>query len=329
MPRDVPRRHDGHMGHRWNEWYATAERNHAVLLADTAARLGISRQAIRRRTRQADLRPLTRDAWLVPGVRPSLEARAVATTRTAGRDAVASHLTAAWLLGILPRPRSIRLDRPIVHVTIPHERRIRPIAHTTVHRSRQLDPADVAIVDRIAVTSPARTLRDLANSLPDVRLRHACTDAEQRRQVTIADLEAQAQQRRPAPGGARFRRIVAVRRADATQSALESEALVFLRDHGWEVAVDHPVRCRDGVTVHVDLAIVAHRVAIECDGLGYHADRPSFEVDRVRWSQLKRVGWELVWVTRDRLDHRRADLLDELHEATETPIPATHATKPP
>lgn len=251
-------------------------------------------------------------------MRPSLEAGALAATRTAGRGAVASHLTAAWLLGLLPRPAHIDLDRPVLHVTIPHERRIRPIAHTEVHRSRWLEARDVDVVDGVPVTSPARTLRDLAVSLPEVRLRHACTDAEQRRLVTIADLEAQAARRRPAAGGIRFGRVVDVRRADRTQSALESDALRFVRGQGWEATPDHPVRCRDGVTVHIDLALVDHRVAIECDGLAYHADRRSFEVDRRRWSQLKRVGWEVVWVTRDRLDHERADLLEELQEAMGT-----------
>jgi hypothetical protein len=77
----------------------------------------------------------------------------LAAVMACGSQAVLSHRSAADLWGL--RPSATRLE-----VTVPQV--CREIADIELHRSRLLTPADVAVNDRIPVTSVARTLLDLS-----------------------------------------------------------------------------------------------------------------------------------------------------------------------
>ena len=101
----------------------------------------------------------TREYWarLTPGQRYLAEIRAVVATRL--RDPLISHQSAAAVWGI-------PLDEAwpgTVHVLVPPQSRARSKNGVTVHRSTISD-ADVVDVDGMLVTSPARTLLDLART---------------------------------------------------------------------------------------------------------------------------------------------------------------------
>src|SRR5205085_12175836 len=78
-----------------------------------------------------------------------------------GEGAVLSHHSAATLWRLRPG-----VARP-VHVTIASERGWPALAGVRIHRSRTITRADVRIHEHLPVTSPARTLLDVAATLTD------------------------------------------------------------------------------------------------------------------------------------------------------------------
>ena len=87
--------------------------------------------------------------------------------------ALASRRTAGALWGFAGSRRGL------IEVTVPRWDRRHRVAFR-VHETRDLSDLDRAQVDGIPVTSPVRTLIDLAESLPFERLEEALDDAERR-----------------------------------------------------------------------------------------------------------------------------------------------------
>jgi hypothetical protein len=193
---------------------------------------------------------------LVPGVlrfasaSPTFRMRAMAAALWAHPDGVVSHLSAArlWelegIVGATP-----------VHVTVPPPRRLRH-ADVVVHRSADLGPADRASTFGIAVTSPVRTVLDLAAVVDESQLELAIEDALRRRLFRIGQLERRAAARRGK--GFAGSRVVA---------GLVGRHGSVVTDSGWELrlarllasgGLPEPVRQLQVVTVlgplHVDLA---------------------------------------------------------------------------
>ena len=88
----------------------------------------------------------------------------------AGPTAALSHFAAAVLWGLI-RERGPRID-----VTVPGSGGRRRRGAVIIHRS-PLPEADVTLKDGIRVTTPARTLIDLADVLPRRRLERAFDEA--------------------------------------------------------------------------------------------------------------------------------------------------------
>ena len=104
----------------------------------------------------------------------------------------------------------------------------RRVAGLRVHRARSLDPRDVWRRDGIRVTSPARTLLDLAAVLPPEALRRAARQAQAERRVNVRQLREIVARSNGHRGVAALRAIVADGPAP-TRSDLE-DALLDLLD---------------------------------------------------------------------------------------------------
>ena len=118
------------------------------------------------------------------------------------RPAVVSHCSAAVLLGIPLWSTPLR----IVHVTR------RPPAHSgrsaqLVFHAADLRPDEVLLKRGLAVTTPARTIADLARSLPFEQAVVAA-DAALRRNLTAADLEVATDRAKGVPGSRRMLRTL-------------------------------------------------------------------------------------------------------------------------
>ncbi|QNK80880.1 hypothetical protein [Nakamurella sp. PAMC28650] len=120
-----------------------------------------------------------------------------------GQRAAISHESAAVLHGI-QMPHTV-LAR--VHATWPASTGRSSTANVRPHRS-QLDGPDVAWLEGIQVTSPARTVFDVARSAPWWRAVPVADSALQLRLCSVADLAAVLASNTRTPGAFRARRVI-------------------------------------------------------------------------------------------------------------------------
>jgi very-short-patch-repair endonuclease len=196
---------------------------------------------------------------------PSVEARYLAAVWACGRGALLSGRAAGHLLGIMTTPPSM----PEVTARTVH--RIRGIR---TRRSYQIDSLNAAVWRGIPVTSPARTLVDLASVLGVDQLARAFHEAGIRHGTAPGDVEALLG---PHRGAAKLRRVL---RGDerVSMSALERRFLALLRSAGLPLPVTN--RPTDGR--YVDCRWVERRLTVELDGFRYHNSRHAWELDRRR-----------------------------------------------
>jgi very-short-patch-repair endonuclease len=179
-------------------------------------------------------------------------------------------------------------------VTVPTTAGRRAPAEVAVHRTRR--PLEVSSRDRIRVTTPMRTLADLADTLPDRQLEKAIEQAHVLRLLDIAAVEAIAREHGPGRRGPRrLQRVVRAHDAEGTRtrSELEDALLVLCDRHGLP-------RPRTNVVVEgheADFAWPEQRLLVEADSWRHHSSRASFEADRRRDAHHTVHGWRVVRLT--------------------------------
>jgi hypothetical protein len=110
-------------------------------------------------------------------------ARETAALLAVGPNAMLSHQSAAIVWGMCRAER----DSPPVHVLIGPRRRTRRDG-IAAHRTKQLERAEIRIHEGLPVTSPARTLRDIAGTVTMRELERAVDEALIRRIVRLQQL---------------------------------------------------------------------------------------------------------------------------------------------
>jgi predicted transcriptional regulator of viral defense system len=151
-------------GSGWDEMHpdervvAIAGRRHGVISSSELARAGLSRRAVSHRVGRGWLHRMHRGVYLVGPLEAPLS-RAAGAVLAIGDGAVLSHHSAAAAWELLAHRAG-----PIA-VTLPaRDARRRP--GIELHRVRHLDSKDIRRHRAVLVTSPARTLLDLAATLP-------------------------------------------------------------------------------------------------------------------------------------------------------------------
>jgi very-short-patch-repair endonuclease len=214
----------------------------------------------------------------------------MAAVLACGSDAVASHQTAAALLGIRPSSRAI------VDVTTPRSRHGQ--RGIKVHRVRALHPEDRAVIDAVPVTSLARTLLDSAEVLPRRQLRRAFEDAEKLRLLDLRQIE-RLLERSPGRRGARPLREVIAEYVEPPITQAELERLfVELCDL---FGIPRP---QTNVIVAgrvVDGVWHEQRLVVELDSRTHHMTAAAFEEDRRRDADLMLAGYRVLRITWRRL----------------------------
>ena len=240
-----------------------ARASHGVVSREQLLAAGLTARQVDRRLEKGALLREYPGVYRVGHRAPSAEARYLAAVWACGRGAVLSGLAAGHLLGIIPTPPSLP------EVTAPTKRRVPGI---TTHRSRT--GIEAMIWRGIPVTTPARTLVDLASVLAAPDLARACHEAGIRYRTAPGEVEAILGRRR---GARNLRRIL---RGDehVSLSALESRFLALLRDAGLPL----PVTNRPAGGRRVDCRWRDRRVTVELDGYRYHSSRHAWETDRRR-----------------------------------------------
>jgi very-short-patch-repair endonuclease len=267
---------------------ARAERQHGVVTRAQLIEIGLSDQAIGRRVEDGQLWRVHRGVYAVGRPTLTLHGRFSAAVLSCGPGAALSHLAAGVLLGLLGE-RGPRID-----VTVPGSGGRRRRGAVIIHRG-PLPATEVTTQHGIPVTTPARTLIDLADVLPRRRLERALDEAAYLR-LDVTDLQ-------PRPGRrGRGALAEALARHDAgttrTRSDLE-ERLLSLLDR-FRLPVPEVNGSIEGYTV--DFAWRAQRLIVETDGWGAHGTRHAFERDRRRDADLLAAGWRVLRVSYGRLE---------------------------
>lgn len=216
-----------------------------------------------------------------------------AAVLAAGADAALSHWSAADVHGFSTGRRA----EP--DVTVPGTGG-RPIDGLRVHRARRLRDGDVVLVDGLRVTSPSRTILDIAAGANDTTLRRLIREAEFVGCLRIGDLAAAVAGRGGHAGVGRIRRVdPATREMALAQTPLE-DAMAALIDRLPLPAplVQHPVGAGFGAGYRADFAWPLWRLIVEADGRAAHARASSLESDRARDADLSAHGWLVLRFTR-------------------------------
>lgn len=211
-----------------------------------------------------------------------------AAVLSCGRDAVASHRSAAALHGF-----DVRRARPEVTVL----RTALPRAHDVlVHRTKVLEPVDITSVSRIPCTTTARTAFDLGGVLPWERYEHVLQVAVIGKLLDPVDLVAVLDRigGRGKPGTAKLRAFLRACVPDERlASLLELLVLEVVRECGMEPPVlQHELVCVDGRKVVLDMAWPGRMKTIEANGHRWHATRAQLDRDEARRRSIRASGWD-------------------------------------
>jgi very-short-patch-repair endonuclease len=164
-----------------------------------------------------------------------------------------------------------------------------------------LEPIDLNLVDGIRVTTPARSLIDVAGRLPRFRFEDVLDTALVQRIVTADRLRARAQDLwAPRRNGCAIVLELLDERdpgARGARNVWEAKVVRVARQLGLPTPrVNHRVRVAGRVR-YLDVAWPDVKVAIEFDGFVPHSTRRVFDEDRVRQNDLVADGWTVFRVT--------------------------------
>jgi very-short-patch-repair endonuclease len=171
-----------------------------------------------------------------------------------------------------------------------------------VHRGTRIDRTDRTTLGPIPITTPIRTLIDLAARMEDDRLLGAMESVFRQDLGTperlLARLDALGGSGRP--GTARLEQFLA-RRGDgrALESVLEGKVWSLLQRSGLPLPARQHWVTTTGGRYRLDFAWPDRKLALECDGWEHHGDRIAFGKDRDRLSELVASGWRVLIVTWD------------------------------
>jgi hypothetical protein len=246
--------------------------------------LGIGDAAIDHRVRGGRLHVVHRGVYAVGHPLISAEGRWRAAVLAVGDGAVLSHVTAAAAWEWRPLgPRS-------VHLSVPGDGGREHRSGIVVHRSTTLRREDVATHRGLPVTTPIRTLLDVAATVRGRRLEQLLDRAE-----PLIDFDSLQQrleahpQRRGVPA---LRALLASYEAGSvvTRSELEEGFLRLCDDHG----LPRPVVNAYVEGILVDFVWRRARLVVEVDGYRHHRSRRRFATDREQDVVLRMAGWTVL-----------------------------------
>ena len=195
----------------------------------------------------------------------------MAAVLTCGAAAVLSHATAAALW-------DIRKERePCIHVTVPAPLDRRQ-AGIRVHRRMALGTDDVTRCSSIPVTTPVRTLLDLATAVPASDLEATVNEADKHDLVDPEALRVELDFRTGQHGVRPLRALLDRSTFTLTDSELERRFLRTVARMGWA----KPQTQAQVNGFRVDFYWPDLRLVVETDGLRYHRTPSQQARDRVR-----------------------------------------------
>jgi hypothetical protein len=211
----------GQRSARWKRAARVAARQHGVVTRAQLLGLGITTREIERRLEDGRLVAIHRGVYLL-GPNPGPLTYEMAAVLACGRPAALSHRSAGHVWELLPYLPKRRLQHVTVTSGNPRSR-----TGIRVHRA-PLTPGEHSINQHIPITTPARTVFDLAAELADDDLEQAIAEAFARYRVTKVKL-LRIMDIHPGHRGARRLRKHLGRPAARTRSRTDRRLLTLIR----------------------------------------------------------------------------------------------------
>jgi very-short-patch-repair endonuclease len=279
---------------------ALAGRQHGVVARGQLLALGVEPRALSHRLAAGRLHQMHLGVYAVGHTVLGVRGHWMAAVLACGPGAALSHASAAALWDIR------RSDAALIDVTARRTGRKRP--GIRIHRPRT--PAETTIRDGIAVTTPARTILDMAATLSPGRLENLLDRAEIRELTDYPALDAMARAHPGHRGAPKLQRMLATYYAgeDLTRSDLEILFKDLCRTHDLpRPRVNQLVAGKD-----VDFVFVESRLIVEIDSWRYDKTRRAFEDDRARDVLTTRAGYRTLRFTDRQLTRQPKQVADAI-----------------
>jgi very-short-patch-repair endonuclease len=258
---------------------ALADAQYGVVSRAQLLQAGFTSREIDRRSEAGRLIRMWQGVYAVGHKRLRVEGRWTAAVLACGKGAALSHQTAAavWELR--------QVGSGAIHITVPGDGGRKRRAGIKLHRSATLTAKQVTREHGLPVTTPARTIIDLARTLNADELERIVDLADHRGLIDFAALRS-----------TRSVSLKAVLRAynpAPTRSELERAFLRLCDKHG----IERPETNAIVEGVLVDFVWRDRRLVVEVDGYTYHRAPSRFETDRERDAHLTVRGWRALRFT--------------------------------
>jgi hypothetical protein len=216
-----------------------ASGQHGVVTRSQLLGAGISLQIVKRRLKSRFLQATHRGVYLV-GPRPTPTARALAAAFACGASGVVSHEAAGELAGVRRScvrdvgghrgPEDAAGLPTRVDVSLAGRDRRRP--GVRVHRRSALPADEVTTVDGIPVTTPARTLLDLASVVSSRELEQALIQTLAKGLATREEIHTIVERHPRHPGAALIRATLGSAASGCARSVAERRFLALVKKAG-------------------------------------------------------------------------------------------------
>ncbi len=272
---------------------------HGVVGRAQLLALGAGRGAIDHRLHRRRLHRVFQGAYSVSPIVSGL-GRWRAATLAVGTDAVLSYVAGGALWAM--RPSSSR----IVDLTVP--RTLGRREGFRFHRSRLPDDERTEL-EGIPVTTPGRTLLDLAGVLTWTQLEQAVVRAETLRLTHAVPLDALLLRYPRRPGIANLRRLLAAGHRGVAEPGIEERFLALIDELGLPRPELNVWLALGDRWIKADCLWRQQRLLVELDSRSHHDTARAFESDRDRDRRALVAGWNTIRVTWRMLE-READELE-------------------
>jgi very-short-patch-repair endonuclease len=170
-----------------------------------------------------------------------------------------------------------------------------------IHRTTQLSNDEITRREGIPVTTPARTIIDVAPTLRMAALEQLLAEAHRKRLGAQLHTLIARYPRRP---GVPALKGMLDAKPRFTRSKAERRVLEALRSAGF-----NPETNVDLAGNEVDLYLPDHRIVIEVDGGPFHSSRPDRRRDYARDAKLQALGYVVIRVDADDAPERAIALV--------------------
>jgi very-short-patch-repair endonuclease len=266
---------------------------------------GVHTQAIVRRVRNGRLIPRHRGVYAVGHAAQVEFADETAALLACGPTAVLSHHSAATIWGLRPG-----IARPI-HVTVPAGKHGLRADDVVVHRSSTLTKADVTTHKDLPVTSPTRTVLDVAGTLPETDTAYVLEEGLANRLLTEAAIHELLRRAGNHPGAHALARVMRSREGGLSESNAQRRLLELIR----EAALPIPQIERPILDYRADLYWPHLRLIVEVDGYQSHGTRGAFEHDRRRDARLQAAGYVVIRISAIQIEREPLAVIARLAQA--------------